>query len=306
MSLVTRFKGDIKQGKTLSAVYFTMKLAHWLGLGADHIFTNLRNCYDHQKRCGRCHGRGTIEGAICASCNGSGENPNHGVRWATTVDIDDVIVDLSGEDIDEQVIKNGVLLWDEAQGLLNTNATRGTSGPLINSILTECGKRGLPLVYTTHLDMMVNPTARGLTMIDILCIRKREFQGTVLWNVSDQRKLRLAIAQGMLPPMPDYMVLKQVHKLYRYYETNEAASPFALATSSASTKSLDKFSRRIATKAAERGIVIPGLEPETPKRSNARSRIDDALDAIADDREERRNIPSTGRDIGGGVSRPKR
>lgn len=273
MSLITRMKGDVKNGKTAAGVWWSQSMAAHLGLSADQIFTNLKGCYDHEEACARCKGKGQVNDQACSMCKGSGESPTYNQRWATTVSINDVIIDMAIDDPADAEIKDGLFFWDEAQGMLSTSATRGPAGNVINNVVNQCGKRGLPLVLTTHLDMMLNPTVRGLIMVDMLCIRKKMYPNTIILKIMDQRAARLAYIQGLMPPMPDNRLLKHINRIYRWYETNEVESPMSFAKSAGSTKSMDKFATRLGNMAAEQGIDL-GLPQNDPKPETKADRIE--------------------------------
>ena len=255
MSLITRFRGEVKDGKTLSAIYWTLRLAARMGIGADHIFTNMKGCYDHNPR-----------------------SRTYGKRWATTVDIEDIIIDLSIEDFSEARIMHGVLLLDEAQTLFRTDFMRGNIGSVIINVVNQCGKRGLPLIYTTHLGRMVAPTVRDLTMMDILCSRDPKYPDSILWDVTNTRAMRRAIDKGDPNPPTTPFVLHHIKKYYRLYETDEVINPLSIATSVAGSKGMKKIHKDLAEKAAERGVKIFGadqvLGKDTPLAAALHSEVE--------------------------------
>ncbi len=211
MSLISRWRGEVKSGKTASMLWWAMQLAARCGFSGHNIFTNMTGCWDHDPN-----------------------SPTYGQAWATTITLNDLLADMLRPD-DEAEISHGLLIWDEAHIYMGTNNMRGAQGDLLTAALAQCGKRGLAVVYTTHLAGMVTPRVRGLTMLDIKCHSWNQGNGCD-WRVTDQVQERDDKDEGLNRKAPWEYTLYPVSKIWHLYETNEVIDAFAAARSAGASK----------------------------------------------------------------------
>jgi hypothetical protein len=201
MSLLMQFRGDVKQCKTLSAVYYIKTRFYARGW---NIFTNLEEC--------------TYRG-------------NH---WAETVKLDELLADLL-KPPDQAKYKLGVLFIDEAHVYWSAENNAGHLGGLTTALLTQAGKRGLVVIYTTHINGMVGPRVRELTTVTIKCKTPDEGR-TVFWDVTDLKALRDALDEGKQPPRPIWHILHEGWRQWSWYNCNEVVDPFSTMRSLAATR----------------------------------------------------------------------
>lgn len=211
MSLVTQFRGDIKNGKTESAVFWVKRLSGDIGIP---VFSNMESLqYENEP-------------------------------WAIPITLEDMMLDMRVKDASEAYIKCGILFIDEAHVYWDTNLMRGARGIALTHMIAQCGKRGLVIVYTSHLTGMVAPRVRELTQMQIKCRTENEGR-TVLWNVRDPRDWREAADNNMPPPPDNLLVLHDGYRQFKWYDTDEFIDPFAGMTAAGSSKSSKSFVKEL-------------------------------------------------------------
>ncbi len=197
--LMIRFQGDVKAGKTKTAVWYALQFFK-KGLP---IYTNMH------------------------------EAKYKGINWAQTVKIDDLIKDLTKSE-EEAQFKNGILLLDEFHTYMDPSAGGGILQAMLTRLLVQCGKRGLPVLYTTHLSGMVPPRVRELTTINVYCDTPDQGR-TQFLNVTDLSAQRKAFHLNQQPPDESWLVLHHADVLNKWYDTNEPIDPMAAMRSVAAS-----------------------------------------------------------------------
>jgi hypothetical protein len=211
MSLVTHFPGDIKSGKTLSAIYWTKRLMSTIGCP---VYTNM------------------------------GSLIYQGQPWGEQIEIDKLLADITETDLSQAYYKLGVLLIDEAHTLWTTEEMRGARGRAMTALIAQAGKRGLIVVFTAHLAGMVAPKVRELTQMIIRCKTPDEGK-TVWWNVRDPRAWREAEYDNRPPPADTRLILHNAWRQHAWYDTNEVIDPFAAAKGAGASKASKSFWNQI-------------------------------------------------------------
>lgn len=211
MSLVTHFPGDIKSGKTLSAIYWTKRLVSEIGCP---VFSNM------------------------ASLRYKGQ------EWGEQIEIDRLLADITETDLSNAYYKLGILLIDEAHVLWTTDEMRGARGRAMTALIAQAGKRGLIVVYTAHLSGMVHPKVRELTQCIIHCKTPDEGR-TVYWDVRDPRQWREAEYYGAPPPQDTRLVLHNAWRQHDWYDTNEVIDPLSAARGAGASKAAKSFLRQL-------------------------------------------------------------
>jgi hypothetical protein len=211
MSLLTHFPGDIKSGKTLSAVFWTKRLMSRIGCP---VFTNMASL------------------------------KYQGLPWGEQLELDRLLVDITETDLNNAYYKLGILLLDEAHILWATNEMRGARGRAITALIAQAGKRGLIVVFTAHLAGMIDPKVRELTQCIIRCQTPDEGR-TVFWDVRDPKAWRAAEYDGRIPPQDQRFVLHNAWRQHNWYDTNEVVDPFGAAKGAGATKASKSFLREL-------------------------------------------------------------
>jgi len=197
--LMVRFQGDVKAGKTKTAVWYALQF-YKKGLP---VYTNM---YQAKYK---------------------------GIPWAQTVKIDELIKDLTKSEAEAE-FKNGVLLLDEFHTYMDPSAGGGILQAMLTRLLVQCGKRGLPVLYTTHLSGMVPPRVRELTTINVYCDTPDQGR-TQFLNVTDLSAQRKAFHLNQPPPDESWLVLHNASVLNPWYDTNEPIDPMAAMRSVAAS-----------------------------------------------------------------------
>lgn len=224
MSLITQFRGPVKSGKTLSAVYYALKLAARMECP---VYTNMKKC------------------------------KFRGETWAESVELDDLVTDMvENPELESAKFKNAVLLWDEAHIYFDTNQMRGYAGAILIPFLLQAGKRGMPVIYTTHLKGLISPRIRRTTEMSVFC-KTNNHGAAVMWDVTNEKEVMQAKDEGYDPPPPTLHVLRKAHRMFRFYDTNEPISPASFGDSAVATKHLKNLYKRIR----EKKDVIEGAAP---------------------------------------------
>lgn len=240
VSLVTRFNGDIKSTKTLSAVYWSRCLMMDIGIP---VFTNMKHCIYRNPG-----------------------SPFHNHRWATTVNMNEVMADMVfAENLNLARFKLCVFLLDEAHLYWEASKTMGLWGRISEALITQAGKRGIIILYTTHLEGMVAPRVRNVTQLEVLCRTDDEGRSSD-WLVYDNKESRYARALGSDLPEPVECHLDEAWENWRWYDAEEVIDPFSFARSLGGSKASQKQLKQL-----ER--IAMGVDDAEPVDDSERSRV---------------------------------
>lgn len=260
MSLVTHFKGDIKSGKTLSGIYWIKRLSRAADIDAAHIYTNMTSL----------------------------RMPRTGRPWATSLQLDDLLVDIQVTDVADARYKYGILFLDEAHVYWAGQLMNSTRGLALTALIAQAGKRGLIVVFTSHLAGMIAPKVIELTQRSMICQTWNEGI-TVRWTVESPRRMREAYALGLPPPPRVTKRLTHGAAQRGWYDANEIIDPFsshrALGGSKTGQKLLKELEARRQRMEEEdlklRGKVEAVVHGETSFKGIERSE-QQAVERIAD------------------------
>lgn len=88
----------------------------------------------------------------------------NGVRWATTITIDDLFRDMARKEKHKWKIKDGFLFIDEAPTWFGKGARRNTTvGQMLEHCSVQLMKHNIKLIYTAHLANMMPDNVDQLT-----------------------------------------------------------------------------------------------------------------------------------------------
>lgn len=221
--LIVGIRGPVKSMKTGTAVWWARMLRARMSLKFGQtlpIFTNMH---------------GTI-------CREQG-HPMYGKPWATYVTVNDLLRDLENP-MEKAQYRRGVMLWDEIHLYMSSGMMAGAAGELLNGLITQLGKRGMPLIYTTHLRDGVSPKLRYNTEIGVRCRTDNHGQ-SVLLNIRDETSYYTALAEHDALPDDSWKVLRQAQRLWKWYDTNEPISPYSMAESALATRRYRQIMKKL-------------------------------------------------------------
>jgi hypothetical protein len=144
----------------------------------------------------------------------------------------------------EALYRKGILFWDEIHLYMSPDYMRGAAGELLNGLVTQLGKRGLPLIYTTHLRTGVGPKLRNNTETSIRS-QTNNHGVSALWTVRDEAARRMAADNDEPLPMDAWKVLRNAWRTWNWYDANEIISPFSMSESALATRRYKQIERAL-------------------------------------------------------------
>ena len=250
MALLMRFKGDVKECKTLSMVYYAATRFYARGIP---VYTNMKSC-----------------------------------TFAEKVGINDLLADIAVEESKVR-FRCGVVMLDEAHVYFGNNVSGGTAGDMLTAFITQAGKRGLVVLYTTHLSGMVGPRIRELTTVTIKTSTPNEGR-TAYWDVYDDKAARIAYDAGYDPPDRNLHVLHNAWKWWHTYDCDEPIDPFSMMRALTATRRGKQVIRDLNKYTGEDQEANP--EVEKAREEGLRQGRNEAL---AEDRENTGAAPRSRR-----------
>ena len=238
--LVIGTVGQVKQGKTLYCVRAALKrkLFAYAVAGVDlPVWSNMKSLVCREKG-----------------------HPWYGLRWGTPLSTDELLYDLMQEPEDAH-IRNGILILDELHHLMSPEFLRGVGGTILGNSVTQLGKRGLCLIFNTHMPRMIGQKVWGLTSQRVHVSTDNHGQ-SLLVNYRNQQAWNEAYQEGMRFPEDVPGIIFNTWRFRYWYDANEPMSPFALGESVLKTARWKAIGKGFKDKfEAPAAIVSDEIEP---------------------------------------------